>query len=113
MNKYFKLAHLHALKDISSFKRYYFGAIGIRNDGRIVHSTNLRNPDATINCHAETRLCSKLDKDSEVYVLRTNRNGSRILLARPCNGCQNKMKATGVKKVYYSISNNEFGQIEF
>lgn len=112
MNKYFILAKHYALKD-KSWKRYYFGAVGIRNDGCIVHSTNLRNPDATPECHAETRLCEKLDKGSEVYVIRINKHGKRVLLARPCIHCENKMKATGVRKVYYSISDNEFGQIEF
>jgi hypothetical protein len=75
MNKrIFQLAKYYALKD-KSFKRYYFGAVGIRSDGRIVHSTNLRNMNRTIECHAETRLSTKLDVGSEVYVIRLNKNG--------------------------------------
>jgi tRNA(Arg) A34 adenosine deaminase TadA len=112
MKKYFALAKYYALKD-KTWKRYIFGAIGIRNDGCIVHSTNIRNPIQELNCHAETRLCRKLDKGSEIYLIRTNKNGSRMLLARPCKGCESVMKATGVKRVYYSISDNEFGQINF
>jgi tRNA(Arg) A34 adenosine deaminase TadA len=65
MNKYFKLAKQYALKD-TTWKRYYFGAIGVRNDGCIVHATNIRNPIKNVNCHAETRLCKKLDKGSTV-----------------------------------------------
>ena len=112
MNKHFELAKKYALKDVV-WKRYYFGAIGIRFDGRIVHATNIRNPIRELNCHAETRLCKKLDKGSEVYLVRINKCGKKLLLARPCKGCQAKMRAKGVKVVYYSISNNEFGQIEF
>jgi tRNA(Arg) A34 adenosine deaminase TadA len=113
MNKhYFNLAKQYALKD-KTWKRYYFGAIGIRNDGRIVHATNIRNPIKELNCHAETRLCKKLDKGSEVYLVRINKSGIHYLLSRPCSGCMAKMKAKGVRIIYYSISNNEFGQIEF
>jgi len=110
--RFFSLAKSYALKD-KSWKRYYFGAVGIRSDGRIVHSTNLRNPDQTPECHAETRLTAKLDVGSEVYVVRLNKNGKRILLARPCDNCVARMRAKGVHTVYYSISDTEFGQMVF
>lgn len=112
MNKYFDLAKQYALKD-KDRKRYYFGAIGIRNDGRIVHATNIRNPAKELNCHAETRLCKKLDKGSEVYLVRINKSGTRFLLAKPCGGCESRMRAKGVKTIHYSISETEFGQMLF
>ena len=112
MNRYFYLAKHYALKD-KSRKRYFFGAIGIRRDGAIVHATNIRNPNKELNCHAETRLCKKLDKGSEVYLVRINKTGTHFLLARPCSGCESKMRAKGVTAIYYSISATEFGQIIF
>jgi len=110
--RFFNLARYYALKD-KSWKRYYFGAIGIRNDGRIVHSTNLRNSEATPECHAETRLASKLDFGSEVYVVRLNKNGKFFKLAKPCANCEAKLRAKGVKTIYYTISDDEYGVLLF
>ena len=110
MNKYFKLATKIAMEN-SEGKHYCFGAVGIRSDGCIVTSHNIKSPIQDVNCHAEARLTRKLDVGSIVYVTRVNRSGTRMLNARPCTGCQFKMKNRGVKRCYYSINDNEFGVV--
>ncbi len=110
MKKYFELAKRIAMKELNH-KHYWFGAVGIRSDGKIVISKNIVNCGRDINCHAETRLSRKLDVGSVVYVVRVSKVNGDLLYARPCIGCQNKMKAAGVKEVFYSINNNEWGQL--
>lgn len=108
VDKIFEIAKTVALKE-KDHKHYWFGAVGLRKDGKIVTSKNIRNAGKELNCHAEARLSRKLDKGSIVFVVRINKNGSKFLLARPCLGCQNKMKAAGVKIIYYSIDNHQYG----
>lgn len=111
MNKYFELAKRLALSDIDN-KHYLFGAIGIRSDGRMVKSSNIRNMGTNVHCHAEARLTRKLDVGSIVYVTRIQRSTNMYLNARPCIGCQFKMRNRGISKVYYTINNHEYGAIE-
>lgn len=112
MNKYFELATKIAIEN-SEGKHYCFGAVGIRADGCMVSSHNIKSPIQDVNCHAEARLTKKLDNGSLVYVVRINRKGSRLLNARPCIGCQFKMRSKKVRRCYYSISDTEFGVIDF
>jgi tRNA(Arg) A34 adenosine deaminase TadA len=112
MNKYFELAKRIALSD-RTHKRCLFGAVGLRRDGKIVISKNIRNPGKNVQCHAETRLSRKLDVGSVVYVARIDRIYSNFVNAKPCVGCQMQMRARGVSKVYYTISNTEIGEMNF
>ena len=41
-----------------------------------------------------------------LFVIRINKNGD-MCNARPCYNCLNIMKLIGIKKIYYSISNDE------
>jgi len=112
----FKKARELALskKDKRSF---YLGAIGIRSDGAVVSSTNgpaVMNDDkgrkkSFPKAHAEYRLARKLDVGAVVFVCRVKRGSKKIGLARPCEDCQRVLKAVGIKKVYYTINNNEYG----
>jgi cytidine deaminase len=112
MNKYLELAKQIALKE-SNHKHYLFGAVGIRRDGKIVISKNIVNCGHEVNCHAESRLAKKLDIGSKVYVVRISKDGKNYRLAKPCLGCQHKLKSVGVTTVYFSIDNNSWGVIEF
>jgi len=111
MNKYFKLAKKVALKDTTDYKHYWLGAIGIRNDGCLVHANNIRNMTNAVDCHAEARLAKKLDVGSIVYVVRIQKSTNNYMCAKPCGGCYLKLKNRGVKKIYYSINNNTYGVI--
>jgi len=118
--KYFEMAKLIAVskKDRRSF---LIGAIGIRNDGIIVASPNgparirenTKDRGYFPEAHAEFRISRKLDVGATVYVIRVRRGDKKVCLAKPCETCQNIMKSRGVKKVYYSISEDENGILKW
>lgn len=114
LKKYMQLAVKQALKkDKNNSRRgYLLGAVGIRADGVTVFSRNLPNQEKNPCNHAETLLCRKLDFGSTVFVARVNR-WNQICNSRPCPSCRRNMANRGVKKCYYSISNNEIGVLTF
>ena len=99
---------------------YIICAIAIRNDGVLVHAVNgyvLMNnennrKDSYPAGHAEHRLAKKLDKGATVYVCRLSKNTNEYRMAKPCPDCERRLKASGVKKVFYTISNHEYGVLE-
>jgi tRNA(Arg) A34 adenosine deaminase TadA len=114
VEKYFRLAKEVAVKsDSTSLRRHHrLGAVGIRSDGTTVTASNIicRQPQA--HAHAETRLVRKLNRGSEMFVVRVLRNGS-LGNACPCIKCQNAMRLRGIKRVYYSITDEKYGVIVF
>jgi len=114
VKRYFKDAQQVALKgDTKDVQRHYrLGAVGVRRDGVAVSASNVPCRQTHARAHAEARLVRKLDRGSEIYVVRIRRDGS-LANARPCPNCQNTMRAHGVKSCYYSISQNEWGCINF
>jgi len=117
--KYFKMA-----SDVANLKEdqrsFHIGAVGIRNDGIIVASSNGRVELEQGNhrgyyaaAHAEARLCRKLDRGSVVFVVRAAKIDGSYKNSKPCKTCQNAMRKRGVEKVYYSITQNEYGVIIF
>ncbi len=91
-------------------RTYALGAVGKRSDGAWVHARNGSSERVQPLAHAERRLLRKLDKGSIIYVARA-RSGGGMALARPCERCLRAMKVRGVKKVYYTIADNEYGVI--
>lgn len=112
MHKYLRIASHVSVKG-SPFRRAYVGVIGVRADGKIVSSFNGCAGNRYAPAHAEARLSRKLDVGSIVYVARTRRDNGVISMARPCKNCYMVMKHRGVAKVIYTISENEWGVIEF
>jgi len=102
---------------------FLLGAVGVRNDGRLVHAQNSSVLDTLKHVdwakkyvykrfpesHAEVRLTRKLGFGATVYVARVTRNDGGLAMARPCECCQHVLKAFRVKRVYYSINNFEWG----
>ena len=111
MKRFFRLAKIVAAKGADR-RRYRLGAVGIRSDGAIVKSKNIPNKYPEPQAHAEARLAKKLDKNSIVYVVRIDAN-NRLTESRPCASCQRILRFKGVKRVYYSISETEYGVIKF
>jgi tRNA(Arg) A34 adenosine deaminase TadA len=107
VNKYFRLAKEVAVKG-PSIRQNLLGAVGVRTDGAIVKSNNLSCRFPTKEAHAEARVCRKLGWGGTVYVVRVLRDGT-LTMAKPCRNCENRMRLSGVVKVYYSINENEFG----
>lgn len=110
--KYFELAERVArLKDDQRIHK--LGAIGLRSDGVIVAAPNAPAQDKAPFAHAEARLCRKLDKGAIVFVTRaSNDSAFRYKLARPCDSCQRLMARKKVERVYYTISDNEYGVLD-
>lgn len=94
-----------AKKDRRTFR---LGAIGIRSDGAMVTAANGPTDNPRPHVHAEFRLATKLDHGAIVFVARVRRDGS-FGMARPCRDCRRILKSRGVKKVYYTVSNDEYG----
>jgi len=107
MDKLIRIAQGVALSRIGK-QEYKLGASGLRADGKIVIAHNTKATDRTWNTHAETRLCRKLTPKSVVAVIRVIHTGT-MAMAKPCKSCETCLRRIGVVKVYYSISDNEFG----
>ena len=111
VEKYFQLAAKVAVK--SDDRRHYrIGAVGVRDDGTIVSSSNTECHHPQRFAHAEARLVKKLDQGSVVYVVRILRNG-QFVNAKPCLNCQASLRRRGVKRVVYSIGESHYGVIQY
>ncbi len=110
IDKYFRLARQIALHGDTkeATRQYRLGAVGVRTDGAIVTASNVPQRTPEPNAHAEARLAKKLDWGSVVYVVRIYSNG-KLAIARPCKKCQIALRLRGVTRVYYSISETEYG----
>ena len=99
-------------KEVATSKKdrrtFRLGAVGIRSDGALVNSANGPTDHPRPHVHAEFRLCTKLDYGAVVFVARVKRDES-FGIARPCKDCRRILKSRNVKKVYYTISNEEYG----
>lgn len=89
-------------------RRFYIGAIGLRSDGTKVKACNGNPKEPTRQHHCEFRLSRKLDRGGTVYVARTLADG-RLGMARPCEDCEKALRYRGVTKVFYTISDSEYG----
>jgi hypothetical protein len=112
MHKYLKIASHLSVRG-SLVRRYRIGAVGVRRDGTLVYSWNSAVETPTPEGHAEAKLCRKLDWGSTVYVARTRKEDGRLAMAKPCKDCERLMRRRGIRRVEYSINDNEFGVLEF
>lgn len=95
-------------------RRFFIGAIGIRADGTKVRACNGNPKEPTREHHCEYRLSRKLDRGSVVFVARTVAGGSGVLgVSRPCHNCEKALRSRGVARVYYTISDDEYGCLSF
>jgi tRNA(Arg) A34 adenosine deaminase TadA len=93
-------------------RRFLLGALGRRTDGTFVVSTNGGQPnERTFSAHAEARIVRKLDDGSTIWVARVLKDGT-VSMARPCPRCHKLMSARGIRTVFYTISETEYGRID-
>lgn len=94
-------------------RTFLLGAIGLRADGVFVSSRNIPAPEATFECmhHAEARLARKLTPGSTVWVARVARKDGFWAMAKPCRGCERRLRIAGVSRIVYTIGPNEWGVI--
>lgn len=100
------LAYAHWGRD--SRKRFSVAAVAKRSSGPWVCSVNSSSVDRAPRAHAECRIVGKLDRGVTVYVARPMADGTWGM-AKPCPGCRIALRAFGVKKVYYTISQGNYG----
>jgi len=108
---YLELAARYAVR--ADERGYQLGAVGLRKDGAIVLARNgpiPGEPDDSLVAHAEHRLCRKLDIGATVYVARVSKAG-QWAISRPCPVCFARLRARGVRRIYYTINANEYGSI--
>ena len=99
--------------DRIDIRTFLLGAVGMRNDGVLVSSRNIAAPDCAPDHHAETRLAKKLTPGSTVWVARVAKCNGEWAMAKPCRGCERRLKAVGVSRVVYTVGPNEWGVKEF
>ena len=102
--------------DNKDWRGFWIGAVGIRKDGTMVHSKNGTFFDSTFleyqaipKVHAEGRVLRKMDFGGTIYVARVSRQDRSLKMARPCGMCRVQIKSKGIKKVYYTINDEQFG----
>lgn len=108
---YFHLARKYAAK--KDHRSYIFGAVAKRRDGTLVFSRNIPNCEKNWHCHAEARISRKLDIGAIVYVVRVSRETGKLICSRPCQHCEKALRQAGVRRCLYSISETEYGVLEF
>ena len=117
----FRRARAEAIK---SNCNYRLGAVivnrKIRSRGRnrlkthpIMHK--FHQPNRMLGIHAEIDACLKLPQEqligADLYVCRIL-NNRRFSLAKPCSVCLEIMRRFNLRKVYYTISDEEYGVIK-
>lgn len=103
-----KAARVAARQD--DLRVHRLGAVGLRSDGVLVTASNGAAIMKTPAVHAEARLCRKLGRDGVVFVARRSSNG--YLLAKPCGHCQALLRTRKVRRVYFTVSDSEYGVLE-
>lgn len=90
-------------------RRFYVGAVAERDDGALVAYSNLPTRHGPMrHTHAEYRLTRHLGGARSVYVARTDALGNWAL-SKPCSKCEQVLRACGVSKVYFTVSDGEYG----
>ena len=98
-------------------RAFWLGCIGIREDGAMVSSKNgavefhhtIENYQLVPSSHAEGRVLRKLGKGGIMFVARVSRKDGSLAMARPCGMCQVRLRSFKVKKVFYTINEEQYG----
>lgn len=111
---FFHEASSFSIKNIDE-RTFFIGALAKRKDGAIVIARNNCNKVPMPMAHAEARLSKKIDLKSIVFVCRTSKiyDTPHFALAKPCASCYTILKNKGVKRVYYTISENQYDYFDF
>ena len=111
MLKKLEEAIAYANSGADDMRHYRLAAIAVRADGAVVKSRNIATQQPCSQAHAEARVLKKSGYGATIYVARVLRDGY-IALAKPCSKCRDLMKFRGVKRVFFTIDNFEWGCIE-
>jgi tRNA(Arg) A34 adenosine deaminase TadA len=98
-------------------RNFVLGAVGIRKDGVLVSAKNGAVISSTYDdyrviaeAHAEFRTIRKLGKNAPaLYVARVLKRDGSLAMSMPCGGCQLRIRAAKVGRVYYTINDKQYG----
>ncbi len=108
---YFKISARKAIERGNNDRRgTLVGCVGL-SEGKIIQSKNISSMGTSPSAHAEVRTLKKRGNISVLYVSRIAKKDGNFSLAKPCKNCMTRIRAYRVKKVYYTISNSEYGVI--
>lgn len=93
-------------------RSFLLGSIAVRGDGAIVSAVNSISQEPNRLLHSEYRISKKLDHGATVYVARIRLLNGERAMAKPCHDCFRVLVSKKVKRIYYTISNNEYGVID-
>jgi tRNA(Arg) A34 adenosine deaminase TadA len=114
------MAYVYAFESIVSKGRH--GAVLVGQNDTIVSKFVNRHPLCSTerySVHAEDGLINQVMSRPEVQdlrghtliVVRSTFNSGQPTNSRPCKRCYNECKSSGIKRIIYSKSNNEYGCI--
>ncbi|MFA6049732.1 MAG: hypothetical protein WC761_00775 [Candidatus Paceibacterota bacterium] len=133
MNKYLDMAMAYAKEnDFERCLEYNLCALIVRGGSVVSVGYNKRGTNAFVehygdmakgkrdwclSTHAEMdavlKARGKIDlKGCKVFVARRRKLDGLCANARPCEICQHVLYNYGIRRVYYTISENEFGQMK-
>lgn len=105
-----KLAHLSKTK--RTRQTYHLCAIAKRQDGTYTHAINNPAQFPARHLHAEYKVLMKSGRGVETMWVGRSLADGKWGMAKPCKFCMSIIKNMGVKTVYYTISENEYGCIK-
>jgi tRNA(Arg) A34 adenosine deaminase TadA len=90
-------------------RSFHIGCAIRRGDGVLVRFANSPNKGEIVpSHHAEARCARKATPKSVAYIARVTKEG-KLSMSKPCPSCENRLRAAGVKVVFYT---NWVGEIE-
>lgn len=113
------LAVTETMAERSSLKRFQVGAL-IHKDGEIstgwAHMSDLQLQNY-ISIHAEIhalwRANPKFLDGADCYLVTISAKSKNKTNSKPCETCMAHLYDAGIRKVYYTVSNDEYGIIDF
>jgi deoxycytidylate deaminase len=113
------LSVTESMAERSTLKRFQVGAL-IHKDGEIstgwAHMSDLKLQNY-ISIHAEIhalwRSNPKFLDNAECYIVTLSAKSRNRTSGKPCQSCMAHLYDAGIRKVYYSVNNEEYGEIDF
>ena len=90
-------------------RAFLLGSVAVRNDGVLVTAINSPTEFPNRQVHSEYRISKKIDHKATIYVVRVRLKDNQFAMARPCLNCQKALICKKVHRVYYTISQIEWG----
>jgi deoxycytidylate deaminase len=113
------LAVTENMAERSTLKRFHVGAL-IHKDGEIstgwAHMSDLKL-QSYISIHAEIhalwRANPKFLEGADCFLVTLSAKSKNRTNSKPCKSCMAHLYDAGIRRVYYSVSNDEYGEIDF